>query len=282
MGSAYCSSLTSVTIPESVTEIGGSAFSVCSGLTSVMIPNSVTTIGDVAFYNCSSLTSVTIPNSVTSIGSSAFSGCSGMTSITCYATTPPSLGSNGFSDYTIPLYIPKGSVIKYKAANEWRNFVIIREISEEQDVYLSIRQANGSVNLKVDAEKPYFNLQIKADDGWKIHSVTLGEDDVTAEVASDGSYTTPVISSNSVLNVVFEKGGTTGVVAQAESRLRVTAHGNTISVEGAEAGEQIAVYSVDGKLVETASAAHGSATITLPENETYIVKGRQKTVKVRL
>lgn len=137
------------------------------------------------------------------------------------------------------------------------------------------------MNLKVDAEKPYFNLQIKADDGWKIHSVTLNEDDVTAEVASDGSYTTPVIISNSVLNVTFEK-GTSGVVSQMESRLRVTAHGNTISVEGAEAGEQIAVYSMDGKLVETVKTAHGSATITLPENQTYIVKGRQKTVKVRL
>ena len=219
---------------------------------------------------------------MTSIGEWTFRDCSSLTSVTCYTATPPSLASNAFSDYTIPLYVPKGSVIKYKAADNWRNFVIIREISEEQDVYLSIRQANGSVNLKVDAEKPYFNLQIKADDGWEIHSVTLNEDDVTAEVASDGSYTTPVISSNSVLNIVFEKGGTSGIVGQVESRLRVTAHGNTISVQGAENGEQIAVYSVDGKLVETASAAHGSATITLPENETYIVKGRQKTVKVRL
>ena len=65
---------------------------------------------------------------------------------------------------------------------------------------------NGSVKLKVDTEKPYFNLQIKADEGWKIHSVSLNDDDVTAEIASDGSYTTPVISSNSTLNVVFEKG----------------------------------------------------------------------------
>ena len=276
-----CSGLTSVTIPGSVTSIGNGAFEGCSGLTSVTIPGSVTSIGSFAFYGCSGLTSVTIPGSVTSIGEWAFADCSGLTSVTCYATTPPSLGRNGFSDYSIPLYVPKGSVIKYKAVENWRNFVIIREISEEQDVYLSIRQANGSVNLKVDAEKPYFNLQIKADDGWKIHSVTLGEDDVTAEVASDGSYTTPVISSNSVLNVTFEK-GTSGVVNQMESRLHVTAHGNTISVQGAENGEQIAVYSVDGKLVETAKAMHGSATITLPENETYIVKGRQKTVKVRL
>ena len=67
-----CSSLTSVTIPNSVTTIGGNAFYGCESLTSVAIPNSVTSIGGGAFWGCSSLTSVTIPNSVTSIGDSAF------------------------------------------------------------------------------------------------------------------------------------------------------------------------------------------------------------------
>ena len=82
-GSAFedCSGLTSVTIPNSVTSIGYSAFSGCSGLTSVSIPNSVTSIGNSAFRGCSSLTSVTIPNSLTSIGKRAFSGCSGLTTL---------------------------------------------------------------------------------------------------------------------------------------------------------------------------------------------------------
>ena len=71
---AYCSGLTSVTIPNSVTSIGELAFYKCSGLTSVNIGNSVTSIGRSAFANCSVLTSVTIPNSVTSIGLSAFDG----------------------------------------------------------------------------------------------------------------------------------------------------------------------------------------------------------------
>ena len=218
---------------------------------------------------------------MTSIGSNAFNNCTGLTSITCHATTPPTLGNNGFNNFTIPLYVPKGSVLKYKAADNWRNFVIIREISEEQDVYLSVRQENGMVRMKVDAEKPYFNLQIKADEGWMIHSVTFNENDVTAEVSEDGNYTTPVISSDAVLNIVFEKGGS-GIAVQSESPLRVLAHGNTIQVSGAETGEQIVVYSVDGKLVERVKAEHGTATITLPENQTYIVKGQQKTVKVRL
>ena len=77
-----CTSLTSVTIPNSVTSIGTQAFYYCTSLTSVTIPDSVTSIGKSAFYNCTSLTSVTIPNSVTSIGEETFRYCSSLTSVT--------------------------------------------------------------------------------------------------------------------------------------------------------------------------------------------------------
>ena len=78
-----CSSLTSITIPDSVTSIGSSAFSQCSNLTSITIPDSVTSIGRYdTFERCTSLTSITIPQSVTSIGAFAFYGCTNLTSIT--------------------------------------------------------------------------------------------------------------------------------------------------------------------------------------------------------
>jgi hypothetical protein len=67
----YSNKLTSVTIPNSVTSIGKSAF-YDNKLTSVTIPNSVTSIVEYTFSN-NELTSVTIPNSVTSIGNDAFS-----------------------------------------------------------------------------------------------------------------------------------------------------------------------------------------------------------------
>ena len=76
----YCSGLTSVTIGNSVINIGERAF-YGSGLTSVTIGNSVTSIGSGAFRFCSGLTSVTIPNSVTSLGDDAFYGCSALESI---------------------------------------------------------------------------------------------------------------------------------------------------------------------------------------------------------
>ena len=70
----HCYSLTSVTIPNTVTSIGDDAF-YSSGLTSVSIPNSVTNIGNFAFESCYGLTSVMIGKSVTSIGNNAFYGC---------------------------------------------------------------------------------------------------------------------------------------------------------------------------------------------------------------
>ena len=65
-----------------VTSIGNYAFFLCSSLTSITIPDSVTSIGNYAFWDCSSLTSITIPNGVTSIGNQAFDSCSSLTSVT--------------------------------------------------------------------------------------------------------------------------------------------------------------------------------------------------------
>jgi len=93
---AYCSGLTSITIPSSVTSLGASCFSGCSGLTSITIPSSVTSLGESCFEGCSGLTSITIPSSVTSLGWYCFSGCSGLTSITIPSSVT-SLGASCFS-----------------------------------------------------------------------------------------------------------------------------------------------------------------------------------------
>ena len=91
----YRDDIISITIPDSVTSIGGWAFSGCSSLTNVTIGNSVTSIGEYAFYYCSKLTSIIIPDSVTNIGYEAFRNCLSLTSV----TIPDSVTSIGWGAY---------------------------------------------------------------------------------------------------------------------------------------------------------------------------------------
>ena len=93
----YCTSLTSITIPNSVTSIGKEAFSNCNNLVSVTIPNSVNSFGEAAFVSCTSLTSIAIPNSVTSIEKFTFIGCSSLISITI-PNSVTSIGDWAFSE----------------------------------------------------------------------------------------------------------------------------------------------------------------------------------------
>ena len=164
----YCESLTSIVIPDGVSSIGLATFYSCLNLTSVTIPNSVTSIGSSAFRDCPKLTALTIPNSVTRIENSAFQGCTSLTSLTIPSsvsflghsvfsdvdlTTVISLIENPFVingkesyryDYTgtfsqntynkANLYIPRGTIEKYKATNGWKDFTYITEGTEENDV----------------------------------------------------------------------------------------------------------------------------------------------------
>ncbi len=112
-----------------VTTIWNDAFDNCDGLTSVVIPNSVTFIGEDAFYYCSALTSITLPNSITLIGDSAFRECPKLKDFICNATTPPAVGVYAFYNVnkSCALIVPKGCISKYKNAEGWKEFRIIKE-----------------------------------------------------------------------------------------------------------------------------------------------------------
>jgi hypothetical protein len=70
-----CTSLQSITIPDSINGIGDTAFYGCASLQSITLPENMRIIHDSTFYNCVSLRNVTIPNGVTEIGAKAFNGC---------------------------------------------------------------------------------------------------------------------------------------------------------------------------------------------------------------
>ena len=175
--------ITDLVIPNSVTSIGGSTFRDCSGLTSITIPNSVTSIGNYSFKGCSGLTSVSIPNSVTNIGGSAFRDCNGLTSVTI-GNSVASIGDFAFdgadiltvislienpfsisgktSDYyrtfskntynNATLYVPVGSITKYKSTVGWRDFVFIEEGIPSDISSLQKEKINESKRYTLDGK----------------------------------------------------------------------------------------------------------------------------------
>lgn len=102
------SHFTSITLPSTITSIGGNAFYRCNRLTSVTIPNSVKTINNNAFYNCSGLTTITLPEQLVSIGMAAFSDCTGLKSIYIPGSLI-SIGSDAFSGTSMVLNIDKNN-----------------------------------------------------------------------------------------------------------------------------------------------------------------------------
>ena len=115
---SFCNQIQSVTIPESVTSIGKSAFEHCSNLDSLIINGVATSmIGAYAFASCTSLTSLSLVGSFQTIGDSAFVNC-GMTSLTIDATIT-SIEKYAFSSRFltslsfafVPLYISVFAVI---------------------------------------------------------------------------------------------------------------------------------------------------------------------------
>ena len=117
-----------------VKSIGVGAFSECFNLTSIEIPNTVTEICGRAFNECLRLTKFKIPSSVMTIANYAFYDCVSLAEIVCLAVVPPRIqSSNVFEgvDKSIPLYVRKGSKISYETADYWNEFTNIIEVETD-------------------------------------------------------------------------------------------------------------------------------------------------------
>ena len=125
IGDAFYSAttLTSVTISDSVHKINPGSFEYCYRLSEITIPDNVVYIGWNAFEKCWHLRTIIIGSGINQIANYAFYQCSGLTSITVEATIPPILGDSVFG-YTnnCPIYVPCESVNAYKTADVWSNY----------------------------------------------------------------------------------------------------------------------------------------------------------------
>ena len=265
------------TIPNSVTSIGKGAFYDCDGLTEVTIPNSVASIGEMAFYDCSGLTEVTIGNSVTSIGNYAFYNCDNLRIVKSLNNTPPQCDNYAFGNSTTALLmVPKGSMMSYMLADGWRNFTKIQEFEVDDAVkpVLTITYPEGGVvKQKVD-NGTIIELQIVPSNGWECNSVTFNGVDVTNKLDADGNYTTPSITADSQLSIVFVKDVSSVEQALAYD-IKVSVNGNTITILGADEFAEIEIYNTSGINVYNGI----EKSITLDANNIYILTVEGHTFK---
>ena len=143
-----CSSLTEITIPDSVTSIGGFVFqetpwlaekqaenplviinhilidgTACTG--TVVVPDNVTSIANGAFFECVNLITITLSDSIKNIGDYAFSDCDSLTNITI-PDSVTSIGDSAFSDCNnLTIYGNAGSYAQKYAAKNNIKFALI-------------------------------------------------------------------------------------------------------------------------------------------------------------
>ena len=319
-GSAFnfCSGLTTVTIPNSVMTIGGGAFNYCSGLMSVTIPNSVTSIGDYAFYGCSGLTSFVIPNSVTSIGNFAVNSCKGLTSVTI-GNSVTSIGIHAFNSDNITtvvslianpfiisgvfslntlmkgtLYVPTGTKETYKATGGWKDFLFIEEGAGGGDTPTTqkcekptISYENGKLTFSSATEGAVCqysitDTDIKAGSGNEVQLTVTYNISVYATKAGYENSEAASATLCWIDQTPATEGITDGIANVPARTLLIKNNGGQLTIEGADDGEAISVYTVNGMQSGSAISQNGAASINtnLQAGSIAIVKIGNKSVKV--
>ena len=161
----------------------------------------------------------------------------------------------------------------------------LNDTEPETGAFIALSTAdNGAIWQQVEIGQQY-TYYLEPAIGWKVHSVTFNNQDITSQITEANMITTPIINNErSALFVTFEKDTTDDIQSQEKvaSKVRILGREGGISVQNAKAGDMLQVYSADGRLLQSQKLHTNQTEISLPSKTLYIIKIADKVVKVRI
>lgn len=296
-----CSALISIALPDGLTSIKLGTFQGCRSLQSIVIPNSVTVIDADAFDGCSSLTAITLPNSLTGIGGRAFGKVDLQTVVSMIENPFRITGNIGnyrtFSQNTFnnaTLYVPVGTIDKYKSTEGWKDFMFIEEGTgpggdtpgTQKCSKPTISYKNGKLTFNCDTEGATCQYSITDDDikSGSGYEVQLGVTYNISVYATKAGYDDSDKATATLcwIDVEPRTEGITNIAQIRANAIMIQSGDGVLNVSGVDDGQIVSVYSVSGQIMGTSKASNNQATIAtnLKQGEIAIVKIGEKSVKV--
>ena len=299
-----CRNLTTLSIPNGVLEIGKGSFGYCDGLSYINLGNTIEKIGEEAFAYCYKLTSLNVPKSVNSIGYKAFEDIN-LTSIVSFIETPFEIGGKSYEKNRVfslntynnaTLYVPIGSIEKYKSTYGWKDFLYIEEgdgsgntpSDRQKCAKPTINYQNGKLIFNCETDGAVCQSIITDTDiaSYSGNEVQLSVTYLISVYATKNGYENSDTSTATLcwIDIEPKAEGLNSIAQVRANAIMIKTDGGLITVEGSDDNIGISVYSLDGVQVGSTISRNGVAYINtnLTRDSIAIVKIGDRSVKVLL
>lgn len=297
-----CYNLTNVKLSDNTSSIGAFAFKECIGLASIIIPDKVKTIGTKAFKDCSNLKQITLGRGINIMQEAAFP--IDLTTVISLIENPTAGNFIGLSYSYLPftkntyenatLFVPVGTLEKYKTQAGWNKFINIKEKTGDipnpetkKCDTPTISYNNGKLVFSCKTEGATYNYYITDGD---IHSGTGKEVNLCVTYYISVFASKPGFDDSDVANATLcwidvdpKTEGITNSVSNVRAKaVLIQNSGHIITISGAEYDTPIFVYNMAGEMVASTRATIENKinASSLKSGEIAIVRVGEKVVKV--